>query len=128
MIFIRVDLPAPFSPTRAWISPFAIATETLRNALTPPKRLLTCSTRIISGLPVVADDIWPIAIWLALSLPAWEGEFRRWFCLLGRLLQIVVGTRALGQIGEMLGHILRVERLLDGAVSLPRLEVSDIGG
>jgi len=26
-------------------------------------------------LPVVADDIWPIALCLALSLPAREGEF-----------------------------------------------------
>jgi hypothetical protein len=43
--------------------------------LTPPNRLLMCSTRIISGLPVVADDIWPISICLALSLPAREGEF-----------------------------------------------------
>jgi hypothetical protein len=29
----------------------------LRNALTPPNRLLMCSTRIISGFPVGADDI-----------------------------------------------------------------------
>src|SRR5215212_9043999 len=128
MIFIRVDLPAPFSPTRAWISPFAIATETLRNALTPPNRLLMCSTRIISGFPVVADDIWPIAICLALSLPAREGESRSWLYLLGRLLQIVIRTRAFGQIGKVLGHVLCVECLLDGGISLPRLEFFDVGG
>src|SRR5579871_1152054 len=39
MIFISVDLPAPFSPTRPWISPSASAKSTSRNACTPPKDL-----------------------------------------------------------------------------------------
>jgi hypothetical protein len=37
MIFIRVDLPAPFSPTRPWISPAFSAKSTARRACTPPK-------------------------------------------------------------------------------------------
>src|SRR4051794_32933882 len=39
MIFISVLLPAPFSPTRPWISPDASAKSTSRNASTPPKLL-----------------------------------------------------------------------------------------
>ena len=35
-IFIKVDFPAPFSPTRAWISPFLICRLTLWFATTPP--------------------------------------------------------------------------------------------
>jgi hypothetical protein len=34
-IWISVDLPAPFSPISACISPGATASETLRNAGTP---------------------------------------------------------------------------------------------
>ena len=40
MILPSVDFPAPFSPTRAWIEPGAIETETSLSAWTPPKRLL----------------------------------------------------------------------------------------
>src|SRR5580700_7134910 len=41
MIFISVDLPAPFSPTRPWISPGSKAKSTPRSAATPPNVLLT---------------------------------------------------------------------------------------
>jgi hypothetical protein len=34
-IFIRVDLPAPFSPTRAWISPSATSRSMWSLATTP---------------------------------------------------------------------------------------------
>src|SRR5882724_8573033 len=37
MIFISVLLPAPFSPTRPWISPAESVKSTPRNAATPPK-------------------------------------------------------------------------------------------
>ena len=37
MIFISVLLPAPFSPTRPWISPARSAKSTPRSASTPPK-------------------------------------------------------------------------------------------
>src|SRR3984893_18951362 len=39
MIFIRVDLPAPFSPTRPWISPRRSTKSTSRSATTPPNAL-----------------------------------------------------------------------------------------
>ena len=38
--FISVDLPAPFSPTTAWISPACTARFTSRSAVTPGKRLV----------------------------------------------------------------------------------------
>ncbi len=40
-IFIRVDFPAPFSPTIAWISPRRTARETPSRACTPGKALET---------------------------------------------------------------------------------------
>src|SRR5918911_93605 len=44
-IFIRVDLPAPFSPTRAWTSPGATSRETPRSARVGPKLLWIASMR-----------------------------------------------------------------------------------
>src|SRR5580700_12334658 len=38
-IFIRVDLPAPFSPATACTSPLSKATVTLRRACAPPNHL-----------------------------------------------------------------------------------------
>src|SRR4051812_37543882 len=49
MIFISVDLPAPFSPTRPWISPAASEKFTPRNAITPPKLLVTSESAMTSG-------------------------------------------------------------------------------
>src|SRR5688572_18281219 len=40
MILTRVDLPAPFSPSSAWISPGRTGKLTLSLARTPGKRLL----------------------------------------------------------------------------------------
>ncbi len=39
---IRVDLPAPFSPSRAWISPFLRVKSTSSRAFTPGKDLCEC--------------------------------------------------------------------------------------
>src|SRR6185369_13668458 len=39
-MFISVDFPAPFSPTRAWISPGFRSKETPSSASTPGKRLV----------------------------------------------------------------------------------------
>src|ERR1041384_2898331 len=39
MIFISVDLPAPFSPTSPWISPARSTKSTSRSAATPPNDL-----------------------------------------------------------------------------------------
>ena len=49
-----VDLPAPFSPTRAWISPFAISIVPSARATTGPKVLTApcraeCQGRILLG-------------------------------------------------------------------------------
>lgn len=41
MILPRVDLPAPFSPTRAWIEPLAMVRLTPSRACVPPKDLET---------------------------------------------------------------------------------------
>ena len=44
MILISVDLPAPFSPTRAWISPGRRSSETPRSAWVEPKLFETSRT------------------------------------------------------------------------------------
>src|ERR1700675_613508 len=44
MIFISVDLPAPFSPISAWTWPRLRRTETLSSASTPGNALRTFST------------------------------------------------------------------------------------
>src|SRR5690625_6378176 len=41
---MRVDLPAPFSPTSAWIEPGATLKDTSVSAFTPAKCLLTPET------------------------------------------------------------------------------------
>src|SRR5258707_3091899 len=47
MIFISVLFPAPFSPTRPWISPAYSAKSTPRSASTPPKLfVISCSSRM----------------------------------------------------------------------------------
>ena len=59
---MRVDLPAPFSPTRARISPRATSSVTSDNAWTPGKALETpstlsntCSCAIACSLPKLTD-------------------------------------------------------------------------
>src|SRR3954447_2500751 len=49
MILIRVDLPAPLSPSRPSTSPFFRCRLTSLSAVTGPKRLATCSTRSTSS-------------------------------------------------------------------------------
>src|ERR1044071_7518871 len=47
---MRVDLPAPFSPIRAWISPSAAVRSTWAFASTPGKRLtMPCSATAAGG-------------------------------------------------------------------------------
>src|SRR5665213_1367305 len=46
---IRVDLPAPFSPTRAWISPARLSKETTRSACTPGNAFDTPATASAGG-------------------------------------------------------------------------------
>src|SRR4051812_41565095 len=42
---IRVDLPAPFGPMTAWISPVRTSRETSATACSPPKRFVSPSAR-----------------------------------------------------------------------------------
>src|SRR5271166_2338016 len=48
-ILIRVDLPAPLSPSRPSTSPLRRCRLTSRSAVTGPKRLAMCSTRSTSS-------------------------------------------------------------------------------
>ena len=50
MIFISVLLPAPFSPTRPWISPAFSAKSTARRACTPPNDLEMPASSRSAGL------------------------------------------------------------------------------
>src|SRR5215472_10232635 len=54
-IAIRVDLPAPFSPSRAWISPARAAKVTPVSASTPSKLLRTAASRSTSVMVVLAQ-------------------------------------------------------------------------
>src|SRR3954471_22950273 len=49
MILIRVDLPAPLSPSSPRTSPLRRCRLMSRSAVTGPKRLATCSTRSTSS-------------------------------------------------------------------------------
>ena len=51
MILIKVDLPAPFSPSSAWISPVRSVSDTSWRACVEPKRLLTPRVARIGGRP-----------------------------------------------------------------------------
>src|SRR6185312_13613789 len=57
MIFISVDLPAPFSPTSPWISPGRSAKSTSRRAATPPNDLeMPCMTNRAGTLSSTVTD------------------------------------------------------------------------
>ena len=60
-----VDLPAPFSPTTAWISPGEIPNDTSLTAVMPPKRFVTPSSRMMSV--VVVDSF--MAMLVAVKIP-----------------------------------------------------------
>src|SRR3954464_11185799 len=51
MIFISVLFPAPFSPTRPWISPAESAKSTPRSAAMPPKALLISDSSMMGERP-----------------------------------------------------------------------------
>src|SRR6516225_6998799 len=50
---INVDLPAPFSPTTAWISPYATSKSTPSSATVAPNRLVT-SSALTAGLVIAS--------------------------------------------------------------------------
>src|SRR5437016_3408644 len=59
MILMRVDLPAPFSPTKACTSPARSSKETPLSACTAPKDLviwLSCSSG--TDIEVIGGDSW----------------------------------------------------------------------
>src|SRR5438093_1526414 len=55
-IFIKVLLPAPFSPMTAWTSPRATSRETLLRARVAPKLLSTPVTRS-RGTAIISDMV-----------------------------------------------------------------------
>src|SRR5688572_12096040 len=55
MILISVDLPAPFSPTRACTSPGSSSSPTPSSAVTPAKRLTIPSMRRTGGIAVITE-------------------------------------------------------------------------
>src|SRR4029079_5344824 len=57
MIFIRVDLPARCSPTRAWISPRRNSKSTPRSASTPPKDFEMCDIFSLISTSVISDRL-----------------------------------------------------------------------
>src|ERR1700750_390453 len=59
MILIRVDLPAPLSPSRPSTSPFLRCRLMFCRAVTGPKRLATFSTPRTSPLPLASDATAP---------------------------------------------------------------------
>src|SRR5690349_1324638 len=62
-IFIRVDLPAPLPPARAWTSPEATSKSTSRRTLTPSKLLLIPRMSTARGCSLIADSLLPQARW-----------------------------------------------------------------
>src|SRR5436190_5574289 len=54
-MFMRVDLPAPFSPTRAWISPAETVRETPFKTRLPSNSFTTSRSSRAAALPLVVD-------------------------------------------------------------------------
>src|SRR4051812_14805397 len=71
MILIRVDLPAPFSPTIAWTSPGWSSRSTPRSARTPPYLFWT-SRRTRTGVPLGERAALPCSYVVVIGPPCWE--------------------------------------------------------
>src|SRR5579863_6746022 len=69
MIFISVDLPAPFSPIKAWTCPRLRRNCTSSSASTPGKALRTCSTSSKYSAPGIAPLSRTISAVVGLRLP-----------------------------------------------------------
>src|SRR5438105_3678432 len=67
---INVDLPAPFSPTSAWISPVATSSVAPRFATTGPKDFVM-PVRRMAGAAVIASDARDLYV-------NWPSSRRRW--------------------------------------------------
>src|SRR5260221_1545141 len=92
--FLIVDLPAPFSPTRATPSPRARVKLTSLTAVMPPNRFVTRSTAIAGSAPFGCTSAWISGRDAAVDVDD----------VPGRLL----GTRA-GQERNCFGDVLRVD-------------------
>src|SRR5690606_779438 len=99
---ISVDLPAPFSPTSAWISPGRQSNDTPLRAFTPGKVLTMPST----------DSV--VSLNCAMPVPSAE-DLLQFF---GR--KVGVHEHAIGKLGAHIGRviILRDQLRRDGEVTL----------
>jgi hypothetical protein len=69
MIFTRVLLPDPFSPTTAWISPVRTFSQASRSACVVPKRLARSAARSVNPVSVLAAGV--VSIDNAMAIPIW---------------------------------------------------------
>src|SRR2546422_8334490 len=68
MIFISVDLPAPFSPTSPWISPWRSTKSTSCSATTPPNDLeMPCIASRVGMLSDAAATSAVMAVHVAIT-------------------------------------------------------------
>src|SRR5215208_1597346 len=111
-IWMSVDLPAPFSPTSAWISPGRTVRSTPSRATTPPNRLRSPATARSASLPTFAgsDMLGQELRWQLVGPPV--------VGLVGlRHPDRLVGGHILGAPPEALGDLTALEDLrhdLDG--------------
>src|SRR5215218_9675144 len=137
-IFRSVDLPAPFSPSRAWISPGPTLKPTSSSASTPGNRLLIADIRsrgsVMLGTPSsgqcgsgASETIRP---------RPWCGDRvvrRRWRALFQfadalRLVEVLLGDRHRRQQGQRLGLLAVAEEAdegLDRTAALAARELLD---
>src|SRR5215204_1204374 len=115
MIFMRVDLPAPFSPTMAWTTPGSMWRSTPASAWTPPYAFRTPRTST-AAVPGAAS--------------AWDMDLRA--CELGEWLEPALAGPEdgvdLGLVGRLHGRPVpaRGRRFaLDGGVDVGRVDLLD---
>src|SRR5258708_35421967 len=79
-MLIRVDLPAPFSPTSACTSPGRVSKLTPSNARTPGNRRLSCWTARTEGLSDIGGSggkgNLPIVVVIRLQFLRWQPDQR----------------------------------------------------
>src|SRR6266851_8999469 len=119
MIFISVDLPAPFSPISAWTVPACSRNRTLSRATTPGKalRMPSISSNGTAASSAVPDRGRSMVVMSDILLPrisdAPDREIRvtpvahtRFSALLGVPAQIVRGDQLEGNVYEAVDRLL----------------------